>query len=106
MVSLPTMGAEVPIDTSKLPVVSAPNYLAAYLRGFGWIFNFLPTNLLLNIVHLLFGLFGLYSATGDRGSFNYNRFFAIVFLMTVVLGQYHQPRRYSGLCPYSAAIWR
>lgn len=88
LVSLPVTGmsADVPVDLGDIPTSPDANYHAAYLRGFGYIFSLLPTNLLLNLAHFLFGIFGLYSATGEQGSFNYNRFFAIVFLLIAVLG--------------------
>ena len=85
LVTLPG-AAGAPISADQVPATAGANYAAAYMRGFGYVFGLFPSNLLHNITHLAFGLFGLYSATGDRGAFNYNRFFAICYLLIAVLG--------------------
>lgn len=108
LVSLPAgaLGASGPITVDEIPATTGANYAAAYLRGFGYLFGFFPTNLLHNIVHLAVGLFGLYSATGDRGAFNYNRFFAISYLGLAVLGLIPAANTLFGVMPiFGNNVW-
>ncbi|MGC1307812.1 MAG: DUF4383 domain-containing protein [Phormidesmis sp.] len=88
LVSLPAdaVSNAAPVTADEVPATAGANYAAAYLRGFGYLFGLFPTNLLHNITHLAVGLFGIYSSTGDRGAFNYNRFFAISYVALAVLG--------------------
>lgn len=108
LVSLPadTAAAIAPITADELPATTGANYAAAYLRGFGYLFGLFPTNLLHNITHLAVGLFGLYSATGDRGAFNYNRFFAISYLGLAVLGLIPAANTLFGVMPiFGNNVW-
>lgn len=108
LVSLPTgaISDAAPITADQIPATSGANYSAAYLRGFGYLFGLFPTNLLHNIVHLAIGITGLYSATGDRGAFNYNRFFAISFLSLAVLGLIPVVNTLSGIMPiFGNNVW-
>lgn len=108
LVSLPSAGVDgvAPVSADEVPATTGANYLAAYLRGFGYIFGLFPTNLLHNITHLAFGLFGLYSATGDRGAFNYNRFFAISGLLLAVLGLIPAANTLFGIMPiFGNNVW-
>ena len=108
LVSLPgdIAGSMAPITADELPATVGANYGAAYLRGFGYLFGLFPTNLLHNIVHLAVGLFGLYSATGERGAFNYNRFFAISYLVLAVLGLIPAANTLFGVMPiFGNNVW-
>ena len=107
LVSLPGVAASVaPITADELPASTGANYAAAYMRGFGYLFGLFPTNLLHNIAHLTVGLFGLYSATGDRGAFNYNRFFAISYLALAVLGLIPAANTLFGIMPiFGNNVW-
>ncbi len=108
LVSLPTTALEgaAPITADQIPATVGPNYSAAYLRGFGYLFGLFPTNLLHNIAHLAVGLFGLYSATGDRGAFNYNRFFAISYLLLAILGLIPLANTLFGIMPiFGNNVW-
>lgn len=108
LISLPgdTAGSIAPITADQLPATTGANYAAAYLRGFGYLFGLFPTNLLHNIAHLAVGLFGLYSATGDRGAFNYNRFFAISYLSLAVLGLIPAANTLFGVMPiFGNNVW-
>ena len=107
LVSLPGVaGSVAPITADELPASAGANYAAAYMRGFGYLFGLFPTNLLHNIVHLAVGLFGLYSATGDRGAFNYNRFFAISYLALAVLGLIPAANTLFGVMPiFGNNVW-
>ena len=107
-VSLPSsaMAGAAPISADQLPATTGANYTAAYLRGFGYVFGLFPTNLLHNIVHLAVGLFGLYSATGDRGAFNYNRFFAISYLVIGLMGLIPVTNHFFGIMPiFGNNVW-
>jgi len=108
LVSLPTesLGAQVPVGAGDVPYASGPNYMAAYLRGFGYLFGLFPTNLVHNIIHLAIGLFGLYSATGEEGSFNYNRFFAVSYLLLAVMGLIPLANTLFGVMPiFGNNVW-
>ena len=107
LVSLPGVaGSVAPITADELPASAGANYAAAYMRGFGYLFGLFPTNLLHNIAHLAVGLFGLYSATGDRGAFNYNRFFAISYLALAVLGLIPAANTLFGVMPiFGNNVW-
>ncbi len=108
LVSLPSaaIAGTAPITADQIPAGPGANYAAAYLRGFGYLFGLFPTNLLHNIVHLAVGVTGLYSATGDRGAFNYNRFFAISYLSLAVLGLIPVANTLSGIMPiFGNNVW-
>lgn len=108
LVSLPAegMGASVPLDAGSIPTSGGSNYMAAYLRGFGYLFGLFPTNLLHNIIHLAIGLFGLFSATGKEAAFNYNRFFAVSYLLLAVLGLIPLTRTLFGMMPiFGNNVW-
>ena len=108
LVSLPSaaLSNSAPISADQIPATTGANYAAAYLRGFGYVFGLFPTNLLHNIAHLAVGLFGLYSATGDRGAFNYNRFFAISYLVLGVMGLIPAANHLFGLMPiFGNNVW-
>lgn len=108
LVSLPAegMGANMPVDAGDIPLTSSPGYMAAYLRGFGYLFGLFPTNLIHNIVHLAIGLFGLYSATGREGSFNYNRFFAVSYLLLAIMGLIPLTNTLFGIMPiFGNNVW-
>ncbi|KPQ36627.1 MAG: protein of unknown function (DUF4383) [Phormidesmis priestleyi Ana] len=108
LVTLPAGAMEgvAPISADQIPATTGANYAAAYLRGFGYLFGLFPTNLLHNMVHLAVGLFGLYSATGDRGSFNYNRFFAISYVLLAVMGLLPFSKTLFGIMPiFGNNVW-
>lgn len=107
LISLPgVISSAAPISADQIPATAGPSYSAAYLRGFGYLFGLFPTNLLHNITHLAVGLFGLYSATGDRGAFNYNRFFAISYLLLAVLGLIPLANTLFGVMPiFGNNVW-
>lgn len=108
LVSLPAegLGAGVPVGAGAVPASPGPDYIAAYLRGFGYLFGLFPTNLVHNIIHLAIGLFGLYSATGEEGSFNYNRFFAISYLLLAVMGLIPIANTLFGMMPiFGNNVW-
>lgn len=108
LVTLPSsaVSGAAPITADEIPASAGANYAAAYLRGFGYLFGLFPTNLLHNMTHLAIGLFGLYSATGDRGAFNYNRFFGISYLLLAVLGLLPFSNTLFGIMPiFGNNVW-
>lgn len=108
LVDLPAggMGASAPLDAGAVPGSVGPNNMAAYLRGFGYVFGLFPTNLLHNIVHLAIGGFGLFSATGKEGAFNYNRFFAISYLLLAIMGLIPLSNTLFGVMPiFGNNVW-
>jgi hypothetical protein len=108
LVSLPAegVGANVPLDTGAIPGGGGADYLAAYIRGFGYVFGLFPTNLLHNIIHLAIGGFGIFSATGKEGAFNYNRFFAVSYLLLAVMGLLPYAKTLFGMMPiFGNNVW-
>jgi len=108
LVSLPAegLGAAVPLDTGAIPASPGSDYIAAYVRGFGYVFGLFPTNLLHNIVHLAVGLFGLFSATGKEGAFNFNRFFAVTYLLLAIMGLLPLTNTLFGIMPiFGNNVW-
>jgi hypothetical protein len=106
-VTLPGAAASAaPISTDQISTTGEAVHSVAYLRGFGYLFGLFPTNLLHNITHLAVGLFGLYSATGDRGAFNYNRFFAISYLALALMGLIPGANTLFGIMPiFGNNVW-
>lgn len=105
LVTLPG-AAEAPITMEQVPTTPGPDYIAAYLRGFGNLFGLFPTNLLHNFVHLAIGVIGLYSSTGDRGAFNYNRFFGVSYLLLAVMGLLPLTKTLFGIMPiFGNNVW-
>lgn len=108
LVSLPTdaANANAPISMDQIPRTEGPNYLAAYLRGFGYLFGLFPTNLLHNLVHLAIGAIGIISSLGDRGTFNYNRFFAVSYLSLAIMGLVPVAKTLFGIMPiFGNNVW-
>lgn len=107
LITIPgTIDSAAPISADQIPATMGANYTAAYLRGFGYLFGLFPTNLLHNIAHLAIGLFGLYSATGDRGAFNYNRFFAISYILLAIMGLIPAANTLFGIMPiFGNNVW-
>lgn len=86
LVSLPpnAMNTGAPMGADSMALTAGTDYVAGFVRGFGYLFGIFPTNTLHNFLGVALGLIGLYSATGDRGTYNYNRFCA-VFLPVIAL---------------------
>jgi len=108
LVSLPgdIANSAAPITMAQVPRTEGPNYLAAYLRGFGYLFGLFPTNTLHNILHLTIGAIGIVSSLGDRGTFNYNRFFAIAYTSLAVFGLLPVTKTLFGIMPiFGNNVW-
>ena len=88
LVSLPAnaVSTGTPLSADDIPLTAGTDYVDGFVRGFGYLFGLFPTNTLRNILSLVLGAIGLVSATGDRGSYNYNRFCAIFLPLVALLG--------------------
>lgn len=108
LVSLPpnAMGTGAPMDASDISLTAGTDYVAGFVRGFGYLFGIFATNTLKNTLYVALGLFGLYSATGDRGTYNYNRFCAIFLPLVALLGLLPATNAIFGTLPvYGNNIW-
>jgi hypothetical protein len=104
LVSLP--GSAAPLTGDDMPLTAGTDYAAGFVRGFGYLLGILPTNTLHNSLHLALGAFGLYSARGDRGSYNYNRFCAIFLPIVALLGLIPATNSLFGVMPlYDGNVW-
>jgi hypothetical protein len=104
LVSLP--GAAAPLTGDDMPLTAGTDYAAGFVRGFGYLFGIFPTNTLHNTLHLALGGFGLYSAWGDRGSYNYSRFCAIFLPIVALLGIIPATNSLFGAMPISGGnVW-
>jgi hypothetical protein len=104
-VTLPGItAASAPINPDQISTGASDS--VAYLRGFGYLFGLFPTNLLHNIVRLGVGLAGLFYAMGDRGAYNYNRFFAVSYLGLALLGLIPGANTLFGIMPiFGNNVW-
>lgn len=93
----------VPFLVSE-PPSNAPQMFVTSARG--QLFGFLPVNSLLNIVHALMGIVGLYAFSSNETSKNYAQWCAGIFGAMSVLGMLPFSRTFAGLLPlYSHNIW-
>ncbi|HWH23037.1 MAG TPA: DUF4383 domain-containing protein [Allosphingosinicella sp.] len=73
---------------------------------FGYELGLFPVNLLHNIVHILFGLWGLAAARSLGGAITYARAVAIIYALLTVLGLLEATRTTFGLIPiYGNDVW-
>jgi hypothetical protein len=98
LLSLPPNGFEssIPLDPIVFP----------YAQGFGYLFGLFPTNLMHNLVHLTVGLFGI-AASGDRTTArNYNRIFAVSYVLIAIMGLLPFGKTMFGLMPlFGNNVW-
>ena len=108
LVTLPAnaMNTGAPMTAEAIPLTAGTDYVGGFVRGFGYLFGIFPTNTLHNILHIVLGVIGIYSATGDRGSYNYNRFCAIFLPLVALLGLLPATNALFGAIPiYGNNIW-
>jgi hypothetical protein len=73
---------------------------------FGYELGIFPVNLLHNIVHLLFGAWGLMAARSYSGARGYFRAVAIIYAVLAIMGLIAGLRTTFGLIPlYGADVW-
>lgn len=74
--------------------------------GLGLLFGLFPVNLLHNIVHVLFGIWGLFAARSFGGARVYFKSIAIIYAVLGVMGLIPGLRSTFGLIPlYGHDIW-
>lgn len=82
-----------------------PEHPAVAMNG-GQLFGLFPVNLLHNVVHLLFGLWGLAASRSLHGSVIYGRGVAIIYAVLTLAGFVPNLNTLFGLCPlYGNDIW-
>lgn len=108
LVSLPSnaVSSGTPLSAEDIPLTAGTDYVDGFVRGFGYLFGIFPTNGLRNILSLVLGAIGLLSATGDRGSYNYNRFCAIFLPLVALLGLLPVSNSLLGVMPiFGNDVW-
>jgi hypothetical protein len=76
-------------------------------QGYGDLLGLFPVNMLHNIVHILFGLWGIMASRGSfGGAKNYARGVAIIYAVLTVLGLLDATNTTFGLIPiYGNDVW-
>lgn len=107
-VSLPSnaVSSGAPLGAEDIPLTAGTDYVEGFVRGFGYLFGIFPTNTLRNVLSAVLGVIGLISCTGDRGSYNYNRFCAILLPLLALLGLLPVSNDVLGTLPiYGNDVW-
>jgi hypothetical protein len=77
-----------------------------YAKGFGYLFGLFPINFMHNIVHILFGIIGIITASSFLGARAFDRVFAISYLGIAVLGLFPLTRTLFGTMPlFGNDVW-
>lgn len=108
LVSLPAnaVSGGAPLTAQDIPLTAGTDQVDGFVRGFGYLFGIFPTNTLRNILSVVLGAVGLVSCTGDRGSYNYNRFCAIFLPLVALLGLLPVSNDVLGALPiYGNDVW-
>lgn len=108
LVSLPenAVSSGAPLTADDIPLTAGTDYVDGFVRGFGYLLGIFPTNTLRNILTLVLGAVGIVSSTGDRGSYNYNRFCAIFLPLLALLGLLPVSNNAAGIMPiYGDDVW-
>jgi hypothetical protein len=83
-----------------------PDQSLTMTHGFGHAMGLLPVNTLHNVVHLLFGLWGVLASRSYGGSRTYFRAVAIIYLLLAVMGLVPALNTTFGLVPiYGNDVW-
>lgn len=78
----------------------------AVTAGAGLLFGLFPVNVLHNIFHLIFGVWGLAASRSVSGSVLYARSVAVIYALLVVMGLFPVLRTTFGLIPlFGHDIW-
>jgi hypothetical protein len=86
------------------------NMMTAHGDEFGpgdaMLFGWFPVNLAHNLIHLLFGLWGLAASRSARGALTYARGVAILYALLAVAGLIPATQTGFGLVPlYAKSVW-
>lgn len=72
----------------------------------GMLLGMFPVNLYHNIVHVLFGLWGLAASRSARGALAYARGVAVIYALLTVMGLIPATDTLFGICPlYNNDVW-
>jgi hypothetical protein len=87
--------------------IAAPGHGGAILgTGDNMLFGLFPVNAAHNVVHLLFGLWGLTASRTWRGALIYARSVAIIYLLLAIAGLLPSVQTGFGLLPlYAKDVW-
>ena len=84
----------------------APAHGAILGTGDNMLFGLFPVNAVHNVVHLLFGLWGLAAARSWRGALFFARSVAIIFVLLAIAGLLPAVQTGFGLLPlYAKDVW-
>ena len=98
LVSLPPVGFEssILLDPTIFP----------YAQGFGYLFGIFPVNLMHNLVHLTVGLFGIATSGNYYTARNFNRYFAVSYVLLCIMGVLPRGKTLFGLMPlFGNNVW-
>ncbi|MBV9390074.1 MAG: DUF4383 domain-containing protein [Chroococcidiopsidaceae cyanobacterium CP_BM_ER_R8_30] len=88
---------------SYVPPDAAPN---AYALGFGYVLGLFPTNFLHNLVHCAVGLLGIASYFSSNSARNFNRAFAVAYVLIAIMGFIPIAKTTFGLMPiFGNNVW-
>ena len=87
--------------------IAPPGHGGAILgTGDDMLFGFFPVNAVHNVVHILFGLWGLGASRSWRGALIYARSVAIIYLLLAIAGLLPTLQTGFGLVPlYAKDVW-
>lgn len=75
-------------------------------QNYGDLLGLFPVNLLHNVVHIIFGLWGLAASRSGGGAVSYARSVAVIYVLLTVLGLLDATNTTFGLIPiYGNDVW-
>jgi len=88
-------------------MIAAPDHGRAILgTGDAMLFGLFPVNAVHNLVHFLFGLWGLAASRSRRGAFLYARSIAVIYFLLAIAGLLPAVQTGFGLIPlYAKDVW-
>ena len=98
----PEAGATLPDN-----MIAAPGHGAAILgTGDAMLFGLFPVNVAHNVVHILFGFWGLAASRSRRGAVAYARSIAVIYFLLAIAGLLPTVQTGFGLIPlYAKDVW-
>lgn len=89
-----------------IPAFVTPAANATTVPGFGYLFGVFPTNYFHNAIGILVGLWGIAAFTSLTGAIVFNRVFAILYAVSVILGFLPFTNTLFGITPlFGNNIW-